>query len=92
MNIMTYGKIQYCNVTKEMVKILNQICVFCSAIDSVHDFRQCGHDCVCEICYDFNEHIILRCVVRRVKNNLSELKSGIFNKTYSLTLICSYGF
>ena len=50
----------------EMVKIFNQKCDICYEKDSVYAFRHCGHQCICEQCYqnkrDFD---ILKCVVCR---------------------------
>ena len=42
---------QYFNGNNEMVKIFNQKCVICYERDSVYAFRQCGHQCFCEHCY-----------------------------------------
>ena len=57
---------QKINGNKEVVKIFNQKCVICYENDSVYTFRQCGHQCICEQCYqnkgDFD---ILKCVVCR---------------------------
>ena len=41
----------YTNGNNEKVKKFNQKCVFCSERNSVYAFRQCGHQCVCEQCY-----------------------------------------
>ena len=57
---------QYLNGNNEVVKTFNQKCVICLEKDSDYAFRQCGHQCICEQCYqnkgDFN---ILKCVVCR---------------------------
>ena len=54
----------YCNVNNEIVKIFNQKCVICYERDSVYAFRQCGHQCICEQCYQTKGDIdILKCVV-----------------------------
>ena len=54
----------YCNGTKEVVKIFNQKCVICYERDSV--FRQCGHQCICGEYYQNKGDIdILKCVVCR---------------------------
>ena len=42
---------QNLNATNEVVKILNQRCVICYERDSVYAFRQYGHQCICEQCY-----------------------------------------
>ena len=56
----------YTNGNNEVVKIFNQKCVICYERDSVYAFRQCGHQCICEQCYQ-NKGIvdILKCVVCR---------------------------
>ena len=57
---------RYFNGNNEMVKNFNQKCVICFERDSVYAFRQCGHQCICEQCYqnkgDINR---LKCVVCR---------------------------
>ena len=53
---------QIFNGTNEMVKIFNQKCVICLENDSVYAFRNCGHLCLCENCFDSN---ITKCVVCR---------------------------
>ena len=56
----------YCNGTNEVVKICNQNCVICYERDSVYAFRQCGHQCICDECYQNKSDIdILKCVVCR---------------------------
>ena len=57
---------QYFNGNNEVVKIFNQKCVICYERDSVYAFRQCGHQCICEQCYQNKGDIdILKCVVCR---------------------------
>ena len=57
---------QYFNGNKEVVKIFNQKCVICYERDSVYAFRQCGHQCICEQCYQSKgDIVILKCVVCR---------------------------
>ena len=57
---------QYFNGNNEMVKIFNQKCVICYERDSAYAFRQCGHQCICEQCYQSKGDIdILKCVVCR---------------------------
>ena len=57
---------QYLNGNNEVVKIFNQKCVICYERDSVYAFRQCGHQCVCENCYQNKGDInVLKCVVCR---------------------------
>ena len=56
----------YTNANNEMVKIFNQKCVICLERDSIYAFRQCGHPCVCEQCFQNKGDIdILKCVVCR---------------------------
>ena len=55
---------QYLNGKNEVVKIFIQKCVICYERDSVYAFRQCGHQCICEQCYQNRGNIdILKCVV-----------------------------
>ena len=50
----------------EVVKIFSQKCVICLERDSIHAFRQCCHQCICEQCYQNKGDIdIIKCVVRR---------------------------
>ena len=59
---------EYCNRTNEVVKIFNQMCVICYDRESVFAFRQCGHQCIFEQCYQSKGDIdILKCVVCRTK-------------------------
>ena len=54
----------YTNGNNEVVRIFNQKCVICLERDSDHAFRQCGHRCICEQCYQIKGDIdILKCVV-----------------------------
>ena len=54
----------YTNGKNELVKIFNQKCVICLERDSDYAFRQCGHQCICEQCYQNKVGIdILKCVV-----------------------------
>ena len=56
----------YTNGNKEVVKNFNQKCVLCYEGDSVYAFRQCGHQCICEPCYQNRGDIdLLKCVVCR---------------------------
>ena len=56
----------YTNGNNKVVKIFNQKCVICFERDSVYAFRQCGHQCICEQCYENKGDIdILTCVVCR---------------------------
>ena len=56
----------YTNGNNEVVKIFNQKCVICLERDSDYAFRQCGHQCICEQCYQNKGDIdFLKCVVCR---------------------------
>ena len=57
---------QYLNGNNEVVKILNQKCFICYERETVYAFRQCGHQCICEQCYqNIGDINILKCVVCR---------------------------
>ena len=57
---------QYVNGNNEVVKIFNQKCVICYERESVYAFKQCGHQCLCEQCYQNKGYIkIIKCVVCR---------------------------
>ena len=54
------------NGNNEVVKIFDQKCVICFERDSVYAFRLCGHQCICENCYQNKGDIdILKCDVCR---------------------------
>ena len=56
----------YTNGNNDVVKNFNQKCVICFERDSVYAFRQCGHQCICERCYENKGDIdILTCIVCR---------------------------
>ena len=44
-------ELNYTDGSNEVVKIFNQICVICLERDSDYIFKQCGHQCFCEECY-----------------------------------------
>ena len=59
-------EMQYLNGNNEVVKIFNQKCVICYEKESVYAFRHCGHQCICEGCYQNKGDIdISKCVVCR---------------------------
>ena len=61
----------YLNGNNEVVKIFNQKCVICYERDSIYGFRQCGHQCNCEQCYQSKGDIdILKCIVCRTNYSL----------------------
>ena len=41
----------YCNGNIDVVKIFSQKCVICLERKSIYAFKQCGHQCICEQCY-----------------------------------------
>ena len=52
----------------KVVKNFNQKCVICLEWDSDYAFEQCGHQCICEECYQNKGDIdILKCVICRTK-------------------------
>ena len=54
----------YLKGNNEVVKNFNQNSVICFERDSVYAFRQCGHQCNCEQCYQNKGDIdIIKCVV-----------------------------
>ena len=59
-------ELQYTNGNNKIVKVFNQKCVICLERDSIYIFKQCGHQCICEYCYQNKGDIdILKCVVCR---------------------------
>ena len=59
---------QYPNGKNDMVKVFNQKCVICLERDSIYEFRQRGHQRVCEQSYQ-NEGDIDILNVSFVENN-----------------------
>ena len=54
----------YLNGDNEVVEIFNEKCVICLERDSIYAFRKCGHQCICQQCYETKGDIdILKCVV-----------------------------
>ena len=48
------------------LKIFSQKFVICLERNSIYAFRQCGHQCICEQCYQNKGDVdILKCVVCR---------------------------
>ena len=59
-------EIEYTHGDNEIVKVFNQKCVICLERESVFIFKQCGHQCICEQCYENKGDIdILKCIVCR---------------------------
>ena len=57
---------KFYNGNNEEVKIFSQKCVICLERDSIYAFRQCGHQSICEHCYQNKGDIdIFKCVVCR---------------------------
>ena len=58
----------YCNGSNEVVNIFEQKRVICYERDSVYAFRQCGHHCICEECYQYkSDYDILKWAVCRTQ-------------------------
>ena len=59
-------ELEYTDGSNEIVKVFNQKCVICLERDSKYIFKQCGHRCICEQCFQNKGDIdILKCVVCR---------------------------
>ena len=59
-------ELEYTDGSNEVVKILSQKSVICLGRDSEYAFKQCGHHCLCEECYQIKSNFdILKCVVCR---------------------------
>ena len=59
-------ELEYTDGSNEIVKVFNQKCVICLERDSEYIFKQCGHQCNCEQCYQNKGNInVLKCVVCR---------------------------
>ena len=70
---------QYLNGNNEVVKIFNQKCVICLERVSIYAFRQCGHQCICQDCYENKRDIdILKSVVCRTYLKRKITISNIF--------------
>ena len=54
---------RYLNGENEVVNIFNQKCVICLERDSVYAFRQCGHQCICQACYEYKSDIDIKKVL-----------------------------
>ena len=62
----TIQELKFTDGSNEVVKIFNQKCVICLERDSDYIFKQCGHQRVCEECYENKGNIdITKCVVCR---------------------------
>ena len=57
-------ELEYTDGSNKIVKVFNQKCVICLERDSGYIFKQCGHQCICEQCYQNRGNInILKCFV-----------------------------
>ena len=60
-------ELEYTDGSNEVVKVFNQKCVKCLEWDSDYIFKQCGHQCICEECYQKKVNIDkLKCVICRI--------------------------
>ena len=60
-------EIEYTRGDNVVVKVFNQKCVICLERDSKYIFKQCGHQCICEECFENKGDIdILKCVICRI--------------------------
>ena len=58
--------LEYTDGNNRIVKIFNPKCIICLERDSEYTFKQCGHHCVCQECYQNKGDIdILKCVICR---------------------------
>ena len=56
-------ELEYTDESNELVKVFNQNCVICLERDSDYIFKHCGHQCICEECYQNKGNTdILKCV------------------------------
>ena len=56
-------ELEYTDTSNEVVKIFNQKCVICLERDSDYLFKQCGHQCICEECYQNTGNIDIKKIV-----------------------------
>ena len=60
-------ELQYTHGNNENKKVFNQKCVISFERDSEYIFKQCGHQCICERCYQNKGDVnILKCVICRI--------------------------
>ena len=60
-------ELEYTHGSNEVVKVFNQKCVICLEWYSDYIFKQCGHQCICEDCYQNKDDIdLLKCDVCRM--------------------------
>ena len=59
-------ELEHTDGSNKVVKIFNQKCAICLERDSDYIFKQCGHQCICQECYQNKGEIdILKCVICR---------------------------
>ena len=59
-------ELEYTDGSNKVVKIFNQKCVICFERDSEYIFKQCGHECLCQECYQNKGNIdLIKCVICR---------------------------
>ena len=61
-------ELEYTDGSNEVVNFFNQKCVICLERDREYRLIQCGHQCICEECYQKKGDIdILKCVICRTQ-------------------------
>jgi len=59
-------ELEYTDGNNRVVKIYNQKCVICLERDSEYIFKKCGHQCICQECYQNKGDVdILKCFICR---------------------------
>ena len=57
------NEISIYNGNNELVKIFNEKCVICLENDSIYAFRNCGHQTICNDCYNNSDsNKLTKCV------------------------------
>ena len=60
-------ELEYTNGSNEIAEVFNQKCVICLERNSDYIIKQCGHQCICEDCYQNKGDIgILKCNICRM--------------------------
>ena len=64
--VVNVHELEYTDGSNEVIKIFNRKCCICPERGSDYIFKQCGHECICEECYQNKGDIdILKCVSPR---------------------------
>ena len=64
-NVDIQEEVEY-NGDNDVVRIFNQKCVICLERDSEYTFKHCGHQCICDKCYQNKDNIdIQKCFLCR---------------------------